>query len=106
MRSLLASLFTALLISGCMVGPDYKRPDVQTPQAFKEAGDWKNAQPGDETPRGSWWEVFGDPQLNALIEQVEISNQNVLVAEAQFRQARALVAASRAALFPDRKSVV
>lgn len=90
----------AAALSGCMVGPDYKRPDVQTPQAFKEAGDWKVAQPGDETPRGSWWEVFGDPQLNALIEQVEISNQNVLVAEAQFRQARALVAASRAALFP------
>jgi NodT family efflux transporter outer membrane factor (OMF) lipoprotein len=91
----------AAALSGCAVGPDYKRPDVETPQAFKEAGDWKVAQPGDETARGRWWEAFGDPHLNALVEQVEISNQNVLAAEARFRQARALVSASRAGMFPS-----
>ncbi|HEY6240863.1 MAG TPA: efflux transporter outer membrane subunit [Burkholderiales bacterium] len=90
----------AAALSGCMVGPDYQRPDVETPPAFKEAGEWKSAQPADEASRGRWWEAFGDPQLNALVERVQISNQNVLVAEAQYRQARALVAVSRSALFP------
>ncbi len=99
-RSTLAFLVVPAL-AGCAVGPDYKRPEVETPQAFKEAGDWRLAQPGDETARGRWWEAFGDPQLNALVEQVEISNQNVVAAEARFRQARALVAASRAGLFPS-----
>jgi NodT family efflux transporter outer membrane factor (OMF) lipoprotein len=96
-----ALLLGLAALCGCAVGPDYKRPDVETPKAFKEAGDWKVAQPGDETARGRWWEVFGDPQLNALVEQVEISNQNVLAAEARFRQARALISASRAALYPS-----
>jgi NodT family efflux transporter outer membrane factor (OMF) lipoprotein len=92
------SLFA--LLAGCMVGPDYRRPEAEVPAAFKEAGDWKLAQPRDDAKRGRWWEDFGDPQLNALIEQVEISNQNVLAAEARFRQARALVSSSRAALYP------
>jgi NodT family efflux transporter outer membrane factor (OMF) lipoprotein len=87
-------------LCGCAVGPDYKRPDVEVGAAYREAAGWKPAQPRDETSRGKWWEVFGDPQLNALIEQVEISNQNVLFAEARFRQARALVASSRSAFFP------
>ena len=99
-RSALAFGLAAAL-AGCAVGPDYKRPGVETPQAFKEAGDWKPAQPEDDAARGRWWEAFGDPQLNALVEQVEISNQNVVAAEARFRQARALVAASRAGLFPS-----
>jgi len=94
------TLGLAAALSGCMVGPDYQRPDAAVPDAYKEAGEWRPAQPRDDASRGRWWELFGDPQLNSLIEQVEISNQNVLVAEAQFRQARALVAASRAALFP------
>ncbi len=92
------SLFA--LLAGCMVGPDYRRPEAEVPAAFKEAGDWKLAQPRDDAKRGRWWEDFGDLQLNALIEQVEISNQNVLAAEARFRQARALVSSSRAALYP------
>jgi len=87
--------------AGCAVGPDYRRPEVETPQAFKEADDWKPAQPEDDAARGRWWEAFGDPQLNALVEQVEISNQNVVAAEARFRQARALTSASRAALYPS-----
>ncbi len=94
------TLGLAAALAGCMVGPDYLRPDAAVPDAYKEAGDWKLAQPRDGASRGRWWEDFGDPQLNALIEQVEISNQTVLVAEAQFRQARALVASSRAALYP------
>src|SRR5947207_1119978 len=80
-------------------GPKYRKPTVQTPAAYKEQGPvvsqqeagWKTAQPSDQTTRGKWWETFNDPQLNALEEQVNISNQNLKVAEAQFRQARALV---------------
>jgi len=87
-------------LPGCAVGPDYKRPEVGIAPAYKEAGEWRPAQPQDDLDRGKWWGVFGDPQLDALVEQVEISNQNVLVAEAQFRRARALVASSRAAYFP------
>jgi NodT family efflux transporter outer membrane factor (OMF) lipoprotein len=100
-RKVVASIALGAALSGCMVGPDYQRPDVDVPAAYKEAGDWKVAQPGDEASRGRWWEAFADPQLNAFVEQVEISNQNVQAAEAKFRQARALVEGSRAALFPS-----
>ncbi len=98
-RSTLAFLVVCAF-AGCAAGPDYKRPEVQMTSAYKEGGEWKLAQPQDDLDRGKWWAVFGDPQLDALVEQVEVSNQNVLVAEAKFRQARALAAASRAAYFP------
>jgi NodT family efflux transporter outer membrane factor (OMF) lipoprotein len=98
-RSTLAFIVVPVL-AGCAVGPDYKRPEIEIAPAYKEAGEWKPAQPQDGLDRGNWWEVFGDPQLDALLKQVEISNQNVLVAEAQFRRAKAVVTASRAAYFP------
>src|ERR1700687_4997582 len=88
------------LSSGCMVGPDYVKPTAEAPAAFKENEGWKLAEPQDHISRGKWWEIYGDPQLNALEQRVDISNQNVFVAEAQFRQARALVQASRSAYFP------
>jgi NodT family efflux transporter outer membrane factor (OMF) lipoprotein len=93
-------LLALVLVAGCAAGPDYQRPSVEVPAGYKEAGEWKVAQPQDAASRGRWWEMFGDPGLDALMEQVEISNQNVLVAEAQFRRAQAIVAASRAAYFP------
>lgn len=90
-----------MLLSACMVvGPDYLRPTVITPDAYKEIDGWRLAQPKDDVIRGPWWEIFGDPQLNALEAQVSISNQNVAVAEAQYRQAQALVREARAAYFP------
>jgi NodT family efflux transporter outer membrane factor (OMF) lipoprotein len=98
-RSTLAFLVVPAL-AGCAVGPDYKRPEIEIAPAYKEAGEWKPAQPRDDLDRGKWWGIFGDPQLDALLKQVEISNQNVLVAEAQFRRAQAVVTASRAAYFP------
>jgi NodT family efflux transporter outer membrane factor (OMF) lipoprotein len=94
----LAALLVLLL--GCTVGPDYVRPKASTPPEFKEAAGWKVAQPRDEIARGSWWEVFGDRQLNALIEQVAASNQNIAVAQSNFQQARALVQGARSAYFP------
>ena len=95
-----AAVLAIALFGGCAVGPDYERPDAEVPQAYKEDGAWKQAQPQDEASRGRWWEIFKDPQLDALLEQVEISNQNVLASEAQFRRARSLLAASRAGYFP------
>ena len=88
------------LLSACTVGPDYVRPSVTTPPVFKEMSGWKVAQPKDDAIRGAWWEIYADPQLNALEEQVAISNQNVAAAEARFRQARALIQAARAGYFP------
>jgi NodT family efflux transporter outer membrane factor (OMF) lipoprotein len=88
----------AALVAACTVGPNYVRPTVESPPEFKEQ--WKVAQPRDEGPRGNWWEVFGDPQLNALAAQVDINNQNIKIAEANVRQARALTAQARAAFFP------
>jgi NodT family efflux transporter outer membrane factor (OMF) lipoprotein len=87
-------------LAGCAVGPDYRRPDAAAPARFKETQGWKMAEPRDEAPRGPWWERYGDPQLNALVAQVEVSNQNVQVAAAQYRQAQAVLDASRASYFP------
>jgi len=95
-----AAAILALALAACAVGPDYLRPDAAVSDAYKEATGWKVAEPQDESSRGNWWEIFGDPQLSALIESIDMSNQNVLLAEARFRQARALAAQSRAALFP------
>ena len=87
-----------------MIGPKYSRPAVPLPatDTFKEAqaAGLQPAQPKDGLPKGKWWEVYDDPALNALEEQVSISNQNVLAAEAQYREAKASVAIARSALFP------
>jgi len=90
-----------VLAGGCTVGPDYVRPTAPVPGAYKEIAGWKVAQPSDQLPRGAWWKVFGDVGLDPLEAQVSISNQNLAVAEAQFRQARALVREARSALFPS-----
>jgi NodT family efflux transporter outer membrane factor (OMF) lipoprotein len=106
----MALLVLLLASSGCMVGPRYKRPAVVAPPTFKEqspvnfkeaeASEWKQSQPADAYSKGRWWELYNDAALNALEEQVNVSNQNVLQAEAQYRQAKAAVSVARAALFP------
>ena len=94
-------LAVVCLLSACMVGPNYvKPPAAEMPVAFKGAELWKSAQPQDGVIRGKWWEVFEDPALNALEHRIEISNQNLAAAEAQFRQARALVQVARSGYFP------
>ena len=93
-------LVTVLALAGCAVGPDYRRPDAPVPATYKELEGWHAAQPRDELPRGSWWEVFGDPELDGLMKRVDISNQNIRAAEARVRQARAVADQARASLFP------
>jgi NodT family efflux transporter outer membrane factor (OMF) lipoprotein len=84
---------------GCAVGPKYVRPTTQIPAAYKESG-WKQAQPQDAIVRGAWWKIFNDPQLDALEAQVNISNQNIAQAQAQYAQSYALVQAARSSVFP------
>lgn len=89
-----------LALAGCAVGPDYRRPAVDAP-AFKEMGDWKPAEPGEQQPRGKWWEVYGDPVLNGLEDRIEISSNALHIAEAQYRQAQAAATVASSALFPS-----
>ncbi|MEQ1686830.1 MAG: efflux transporter outer membrane subunit [Burkholderiaceae bacterium] len=104
-RSTPVLLAVAAVLSACAVGPDYLRPEASSPAAFKEApraeAGWFPAAPADTLDRGPWWQLFGDAELNALIEQVEVSNQNVAAAVAAYAQARALVREQRASLFPQ-----
>ncbi len=96
-----ASLICAIAgLAACSVGPNYVRPPVETPSAYKEAQGWKQAEPRDERPRGDWWEVFNDGELDALVRQVVITNQTIKGAEARVREARALTQAARGAFFP------
>jgi NodT family efflux transporter outer membrane factor (OMF) lipoprotein len=97
---LVLSAIAVLQICGCTVGPTYRRPTAEVPTAYKELGNWKQAQPNDQNLGGNWWEMFQDPQLNALELQVNVSNQNLKAAEAQYTQARALLRYNRAAYFP------
>jgi len=95
-----ALFMTLAVLSACAVGPDYTRPPADVPGAFKEAENWKEATPRDGKIASDWWKVFNDPQLNALEEQVTVSNQSLAQAEAQFRQAQAIVRGARANYFP------
>ena len=87
-------------LTGCAVGPKYHPPVVQAPPAYKEVGDWKPAQPNDQNLGGEWWTIFQDPQLNELEQQINVGNQNLKAAEAQFQQARAVLRYYRADYYP------
>ncbi len=94
-----------LMLGACSVGPRYIRPNAQVPPAYKESASagnqqWQPASPSEGSLRGNWWELFGDPQLNRLEQLISSSNQNIKQAEAQFREARTLVALDRAQYFP------
>ncbi|MBS0194465.1 MAG: efflux transporter outer membrane subunit [Proteobacteria bacterium] len=103
LRALAPTLLCAGL-AACAVGPDYVRPKLDIPSAYKEApaaaADWKPAQPTDAVGRGAWWKVFGDATLDALEQQLETANPSLAQSQAQYRQATALVANARAAFFP------
>lgn len=100
-RRSLVLLLGASALSGCAaVGPGYQRPSAPLSPTFKEAEGWAPASPGDLLDKGDWWALFNDPVLSGLERRVAISNQNVIAAEAAYRQARALVEEQRASLFP------
>jgi NodT family efflux transporter outer membrane factor (OMF) lipoprotein len=90
----------ALQLTGCVVGPKYHQPAVPAPPAYKEVGDWKPAQPNDQNLGGTWWTIFQDPQLDALELQVNVSNQNLKAAAAQYQEARAVLRYYRADYYP------
>ena len=98
-----AALLCAAL-SACAVGPDYQRPAIDVGAAYKEGQasvpGWKPAQPRDTVQRGPWWALYGDPMLDGLMAQLDAANQDVAIAEANYRQAQALVRGSRAGFFP------
>jgi NodT family efflux transporter outer membrane factor (OMF) lipoprotein len=99
--ALAASAFAALAAAGCSLGPKYSKPTAEVPADFKETpANFKQAQPNDAIAKGKWWEVYGDTQLNGFEEQINVSNQSLKSAEAQFREARAAVRISRANLYP------
>jgi NodT family efflux transporter outer membrane factor (OMF) lipoprotein len=95
-------LGACFVVSGCTVGPAYVRPTAPAPTAtsYKEFGNWQTTQPNDTAPRGKWWEVFQDAKLNQLEDRVDVSNQNLKAAEAQYTQARAAVRFYRSGYFP------
>jgi NodT family efflux transporter outer membrane factor (OMF) lipoprotein len=106
LRVLNAALLCSVL-AGCNVGPKYIPPAATAPAAFKESFEqfkesdgWAVAQPQDATLRGKWWEIYNEPELNALEEELNIDNQNVQQAFENFMQARALVRETRSQLFP------
>lgn len=98
--TVLLLLFGVLDLSSCAVGPKYKIPTAPPPPAYKEMGDWKTAQPSDQNLGGNWWEIFNDSQLNALEQQVDVSNQNLKAAVAQYQQSRAVLRYYRADYYP------
>ena len=100
MKRVAAALLLPLLLTGCLVGPDYDRPAAPVPDSYKELAGWTIAAPADAAPKGDWWTVFHDPVLDRLERQVAVTNQTVKAAEAAYRQARALVAEAQAGLFP------
>jgi NodT family efflux transporter outer membrane factor (OMF) lipoprotein len=95
-----AALALSVFAAGCMVGPDYQRPDAPVPPGFKELRGWKLGQPQDDADKGDWWSVYHDPELDRLERMVELTNQTVKSFEAQYRNAVALVAEAQASLFP------
>lgn len=110
MSRLSLSLFAiaALGTSSCLVGPKYVKPATPVaasfkeplPPNFKEAAGWKAGEPKDDMHRGRWWEIFNDPGLNALEEQIDVNNQTLAASEAQFRAARAAIRVAHAGLYP------
>jgi outer membrane protein TolC len=99
--SRLPAVTLALLLAACTMGPDYVRPALTPPAGYKETaadgGIWKVAEPGDHTGRGKWWTIYNDPLLNALQDVATSSNEDLKVAQAQYRQARAFSQSARGA---------
>jgi NodT family efflux transporter outer membrane factor (OMF) lipoprotein len=105
---ILSCVVVALCTSACVVGPNYVKPSATVPEnfkeplppEFKEAPGWKQGEPKDDMHGGRWWEVFGDPGLNELENQIEAASPSIAAAEAQLRGARAAIRVARSNLYP------
>ena len=101
MLKLSTLVMAGVLLSGCMLGPDYLRPETTVPLEFRHTPGWKVAQPADLATSVAWWSLYQDETLADLLKQLDASNQNLRAAEAAWREARALVGGSRSALYPN-----
>ena len=99
--TLAASVAVSGLLTGCVVGPNYKRPPVQTPTAYKTPDPWREAAPKDSIPKGAWWEVFNDAELSAYEQQLLNANQSLVAAKERLEEARALARVTSAGFFPQ-----
>lgn len=110
LKTILATAVTAFAIAGCTVGPKYRQPAAtvqppastykESPTQFPNSGEWKVADPQDAMLRGKWWEIYSDPELNALEDQLNVNNQNIKQSFENFMEARTLVAQARSQLYP------
>ncbi len=91
----------AALLGGCVAGPDYKKPMLDMPAAWKVEAPWRESRPDDAAPKGTWWQRFGDPQLDALAQQALANNPTLVLANARLTQARATLAATSASVLPQ-----
>lgn len=99
-RSVISIIFLFLL-AGCTVGPNYHRASVPTAPTWKEQPPWRTATPQDSIPKGAWWTIFGDPELNQYETQALTANQTIEVARNQLDQARASARITQSGLFPQ-----
>jgi len=88
-------------LTGCMVGPNYKRSPAPAPEAYKTQAPWRVAAPKDALPKGAWWEVFNDPELNAYEQHLLAANQSLLAAKDRLEEARSLARVTSAGFFPQ-----
>jgi multidrug efflux system outer membrane protein len=95
-----AALGAGMCLAGCAVGPKYQRPPIQSPSAWKSEGPWREAAPKDAFPKGAWWEIFHDDELNGYEQQLLQANQSIAAARDRLDQARSLARVASAGLFP------
>ena len=97
---LAVTVLGCLFLAGCVVGPNYHRPSVPAPDAYKTEAPWRVAAPKDSIPKGAWWEVFHDPELNSYEQQLLAANPSLAAAQDRLSQARALAQVASAGYFP------
>ncbi len=99
--TLAAGVLASGFLAGCTVGPNYHRPAMPAPPAYKSEGPWRVAAPKDAIPKGAWWEVYNDAELNGYEKQLLAANQSLSAAKDRLSQARALARVASAGYFPD-----
>jgi NodT family efflux transporter outer membrane factor (OMF) lipoprotein len=98
--AMIAAVLACAALGGCTVGPKYQKPPAPAPEAWSGEGPWRTAAPKDSIPKGAWWEIFHDDQLNQYEQQLLAANQSLAAAQSQLSQARSLARVASAGLFP------